>query len=196
MKKEDKRSQKTVKAIQDALLRMLADTNLSDIKIIDLCRVADINRTTFYLHYDNVDQVQRSIREAIVERIFESYQEESFLYTLEYPIHFLTTCTEVLSSYEGFENFVRNSSEAAYFLEEFKKTFSARACAEYCNEYHEKTEGAFFIINFMTAGTLDNYIMWLRSDKQIPLSYIFDQCADMFAAAHVALSKIKTTNNA
>ena len=57
MKKADKRSRKTVKAIQDALLQMLSEKNLSDIKIIELCRRADINRTTFYLHFGNTDVV-------------------------------------------------------------------------------------------------------------------------------------------
>ena len=74
MRKEDKRSRKTIKAIQDALLRMLAEKRLSDIKIVDLCKNADINRTTFYLHFESTEQVLLSIREEIVKRIFDSYK--------------------------------------------------------------------------------------------------------------------------
>ncbi len=187
MKKEDKRSRKTVKAIQDALLSMLAEYSLSDIKIIELCRRADINRTTFYLHYENVDEVQRSIREGMVERIFEKYKSESFLYTLEHPLDFLVVCIEVITSYEGFENFVRRSAEAPYFLEELKKAFVSRAYAEYTNQSLNKNDYAFYILHFMTAGTFDTFIVWLRSDKSVPLSSILDRCAKMLSSGYEAL---------
>ena len=178
MRKEDKRSRKTIKAIQDALLRMLAEKRLSDIKIVDLCKNADINRTTFYLHFESTEQVLLSIREEIVKRIFDSYKGNSFFYTLEHPLGFLTTCTEVISSYDGFENFVRNSSEAAYFLEKLKKCFAARAYDDH----------AFYIIDFMTAGMLDVFIAWLRSEQETPLESILDKCAKLLSAGHETLT--------
>ena len=188
MRKEDKRSRKTIKAIQDALLRMLAEKRLSDIKIVDLCKNADINRTTFYLHFESTEQVLLSIREEIVKRIFDSYKGNSFFYTLEHPLGFLTTCTEVISSYDGFENFVRNSSEAAYFLEKLKKCFAARAYADFVNENAGSDDHAFYIIDFMTAGMLDVFSAWLRSEQETPLESILDKCAKLLSAGHEALT--------
>ena len=190
MKREDKRSKKTIKAIQDALLKILTDMNLSDVRIVELCRLADINRTTFYLHFESASQVLASIREQIVERIFDSYNGNSFLYTLEHPLEFLNICTDVISSYDGFENFVRHSAEAAYFLEKLKKSFAERAFAEFKNENPERNDCAFFIIDFMTAGILYVFIVWLRSKQDIPLSAIFDRCAKLFVACHEALIAI------
>lgn len=190
MNNDDRRSRKTIKTIQDTLLRLLAFKTLSEIKIVEFCQLADINRTTFYLHFDNIEEVAISIRDTIIERIFEQNTEESFLYTLEHPLKFLNACTEVISSYEGFENFVRRSPEASYFLDKMKNAFSERAYAEYMYQNPEKDGRAYYVINFMAAGTFDAYIAWLRSDKSIPLSSIFDACADMFAAGHTALSKI------
>ena len=189
MKRGDKRSQKTVKALQDALLHMLTEKDLSAIRIIDLCRCADINRTTFYLHFDNTDDVLRSIREEIVERIFTQYRGESFLYTMEHPLRFLMTCTQVISSYEGFERFVRFSDEAAYFLEELKKSFAAKVFADYKKEYPDSNGASFYIINFLTAGTFDTYIVWLRSEQHCPLADLFDRFGKIFAAGHEALSQ-------
>ncbi len=189
MKKADKRSRKTVKAIQDALLQMLSEKNLSDIKIIELCRRADINRTTFYLHFDNTDDVLRSIREEIVERIFTQYQGESFLYTMEHPMNFLMTCTQVIASYEGFERFVRLSREAVYFLEELKKCFASKVYDDFKSEYPHCNGASFYIINFITAGTFDMFIVWLRSDQSYPLEQLFDRCSKIFATGHESLSE-------
>ena len=188
MKKEDKRTRKTIKAIQDALLKLLAEKSLSAIKIIELCAQADINRTTFYLHFENTGDVLRSIREEIVERIFAKYSDVSFLYTFEHPLGFLTACTEIISSYEGFERFVRVSAEASEFLDALKAAFTARVYAEYKNVNPLCDEYAFFIIDFITAGTFDTYIVWLRSEKTVSLSSLFDHCGKIFAAGHEALT--------
>lgn len=189
MKKEDKRTKKTIKAIQNALLHMLSNQPMASVRIIDLCRQADINRTTFYLHYGNTEDVLHSLREEIVERIFEQYQGESFLYTMEHPLDFLMTCTNVIASYEDFEKFVKTSAEASDFLEELKKHFASRVYEEYKNEYPSCNEYAFYIINFITAGTFDTFIVWLRSDKSMSLSALFDRCGKIFLAGHESLAE-------
>ena len=49
--KQDKRSVRTCAAIESALLRLLGDSDINEITIKRLCEEADVNRTTFYLHY-------------------------------------------------------------------------------------------------------------------------------------------------
>lgn len=56
-RKTDRRTLYTRMVIQDALLELLAEKDYSDITVADLCRQAEINRGTFYLHYKNITQV-------------------------------------------------------------------------------------------------------------------------------------------
>lgn len=56
-KKTDRRALYTRMVIKDALLSLLAEKEYADITITDLCREAEINRGTFYLHYDNLREV-------------------------------------------------------------------------------------------------------------------------------------------
>ena len=70
MNKMDKRSQKTIRAIQSTLLQLLCAKQVREIKIVDLCTAADINRTTFYLHYTGIADVLEGLRNEITERIF------------------------------------------------------------------------------------------------------------------------------
>lgn len=55
--KEDRRTRYTRMVIKDALLELLAEKEYADITVADLCRAAEINRGTFYLHYDNLREV-------------------------------------------------------------------------------------------------------------------------------------------
>ena len=70
MNKKDKRSRKTARAVQNALLRLLCERRIDEIKIFDLCTAADINRTTFYLHYAGITDVLDELRDEITERVF------------------------------------------------------------------------------------------------------------------------------
>ena len=56
-KKTDRRTQYTKSVIKDAFLTLKAAKAYNDITITDICRQAEINRGTFYLHYANIRQV-------------------------------------------------------------------------------------------------------------------------------------------
>lgn len=53
----DRRVQRTRHALRDALISMLAERAWDDINIRDLCARADIGRSTFYLHFQNKEEL-------------------------------------------------------------------------------------------------------------------------------------------
>ena len=54
MKKTDARIINSKKYLKEALLSLLSEMKISDIKVVTLCQRAEINRATFYSHYNNV----------------------------------------------------------------------------------------------------------------------------------------------
>lgn len=56
-RKTDRRTLMTKSMIKDALLELLARTPYEKITVTSLCRRTEITRATFYLHYDNIDDV-------------------------------------------------------------------------------------------------------------------------------------------
>lgn len=49
----DKRTMNTYKTLKNALFSELKDKSFEDIKIVDLCKRAEIHRTTFYSHFND-----------------------------------------------------------------------------------------------------------------------------------------------
>lgn len=47
--------------IRDAFVELVRERGTGRITVADVCRKADINRSTFYAHYDNVDDLQDKI---------------------------------------------------------------------------------------------------------------------------------------
>lgn len=65
----NKKIMNTKRALLEALCCLSAEKNIDDISVTELCRKADINRTTFYKYYNVpadvlVDYIERSFAEA------------------------------------------------------------------------------------------------------------------------------------
>ena len=70
MAKTDRRIVKTKRAIKNALARILVEKELIDITVAELCREADIDRKTFYTHYQGI----HSVVEELEEGLFETFE--------------------------------------------------------------------------------------------------------------------------
>lgn len=66
-----------------ALLNLVQTTPLPDISISDLCAEAEINRTTFYNHYDNIHALAKDACDAIIVEYADLFSGNTDGYTLE-----------------------------------------------------------------------------------------------------------------
>ncbi|AIM25660.1 TetR-like C-terminal domain-containing protein [Melissococcus plutonius] len=68
--KTNTKKEKTKQKIYNALIKLAEEKNIKEVKVSELCRVADINRSTFYLHYqDTYDLIEKLSIEIITEFI-------------------------------------------------------------------------------------------------------------------------------
>lgn len=61
--KQDKRVKKTKQCIKNALVDLLIEKPINNITVKEICEVADINRSTFYAHYTDQQQLMHIIEE-------------------------------------------------------------------------------------------------------------------------------------
>ena len=71
-KKEDLRIIKTKKIIRKSFVELSKKISYQKISIKDLCDNALINRNTFYLHYENKDDLVKEIINEMIEK-YKSY---------------------------------------------------------------------------------------------------------------------------
>ncbi len=63
----DRRIKKTRNSLEKALLHFMKNKNITKISVKELCQYADVNRGTFYLHYNNIFDMLESIQNKILE---------------------------------------------------------------------------------------------------------------------------------
>jgi AcrR family transcriptional regulator len=72
-KKEDRRVTYTKMALRNALVELMREKHISGITVKSICDLADVNRSTFYLHYhdqyDLLHQIEREVLKTLEARL-------------------------------------------------------------------------------------------------------------------------------
>ena len=74
-KKTDRRVKYTKQAIRDSFLKLLSEKPIEKISVTEICREAEINRGTFYSHYNDPYDLRDSLVEELIEAVRARMQE-------------------------------------------------------------------------------------------------------------------------
>lgn len=74
MKAEYRSSIRSKAMIKEALLSLMVEKPFDKITITDIVKMADINRGTFYAHYENTSEVLKSISLSVMDEISSAFR--------------------------------------------------------------------------------------------------------------------------
>ncbi len=75
--KEDYRKCQTRKALFDTIFRLLEDYQIDELSVVDICREANIHRTTFYSHFEDKYHLVYSAFQELRQNLFDGFTERS-----------------------------------------------------------------------------------------------------------------------
>lgn len=67
----DRRIKRTRNAVFNAVLELIIEKDTCKITVLELCKKADINKSTFYLHYKSMDDCVQSCLQMIMDEVVE-----------------------------------------------------------------------------------------------------------------------------
>lgn len=82
-RKTDRRTLYTMQVIKDTYVELLHEKSWEKISVTEICKRAEINRTTFYLHYENSTHVLEDLLNELFEKLMidladiSTYEERS-----------------------------------------------------------------------------------------------------------------------
>lgn len=80
-RKRNRNALRSQRMIQEALLSLMQESDLDRISISDIVRRADVNRGTFYAHYNNIPEVLEHIVDDQIRRFDEYLKEQRIRWT-------------------------------------------------------------------------------------------------------------------
>lgn len=169
--KEDRRIRKSKRAIRQALVKMLSQKNLEDITITEISKEADVNRKTFYNYYKTTYQVIEEIENDIVRSFEEVLSNINIKEDLKQPIKIFETLTSIIQNdFEFYSDLIKSQKVGGNILiSRISDVFKQRVRAVLPVEKFEDDFTMELSINFIIAGMLEVYKVWLQDSKGISL---------------------------
>ncbi|WP_179151998.1 TetR/AcrR family transcriptional regulator [Oceanobacillus senegalensis] len=190
VKKEDRRIQKTKKTIKKAFIELLNEKNFGEVSVNDIAKRADINRGTFYLHYqDKFDLFEKYVDELLNELIskikisnLEEYQgkkadkKESNPYVLFFK-HF--------QEYSSFYKPILSFKGGPYFYIKFIEFIKDYYMQEYSKlpiHHKEPKTDKEILVNFVAHAHLGVINNWLQNDMTKTPEYMGEQLSALLSS--------------
>ena len=187
----DRRTRKTRKAIQNALMQLSVTKRINEITVTDVTQAADINRSTFYLHYTSVYEVLADIETATTDTMFEIVNRFDPVQLPLNPYPLLKALTEEADANPAFARFISDSKISTTFLPKLKKCFTDKVVDKLMEKFPDSDEKFLRVaVTFMTGGVMDVYVAWLKSENPMQLE---DLCT--YAAPIVAQGDANTISS-
>lgn len=74
--KNNKRKRESIQKIEQVLIEFLQTKELNQISVSDICKKADLNRSTFYANYVDIYELADTIRVKVGTEVSELYKDE------------------------------------------------------------------------------------------------------------------------
>lgn len=103
----DRRTKYTKTVIRQALFELLKDKPINKITVTDICKLADINRSTFYSYYEDVYALLTQIQNELFENIVFTLSSKNWFEDLLKLVDENRDLCQVLIGPHGDSSFIR-----------------------------------------------------------------------------------------
>lgn len=154
MARVDRRVRKTEASIKKAFEELAVLRKLNDITVKDLTDRADINRKTFYLHYDSIENLVDSYVDNISKELIGIFKQHSFKEYYEKPGEALIDLSNTLKDKKGFWLKILFSDEYSYFSRKIEKKLVKNMTIFMLKSFSTSELDAKMCANFLVQNTL------------------------------------------
>ncbi len=161
----DRRTKYTKSVIREALFDLMEDRPISKITVTDICRKADINRSTFYSYYEDVYELLSSIQNELFENVMLSLSSENWFEDLLKLVDENRDLCKVLIGPHGDATFMRQLLYLGY----------ENGVALWKKNYPEASpEMLDYLYAYMSSGVIGILENWVFSDYALSIEEVGD----------------------
>ena len=170
MNKSESKYYNTALLMDQALLLLLEKKDYDFITIKEICEKAGVNRSTFYLHYETIDDLLAETMELINNRFLSAFnyevlepktltKEELFFINDKYLIPYLKLIKENKKVYKLIHNKPHIFNNQKAFQELYKQIFEV-----ILDKYGVPNEEKSYVFAYFTSGILAIVDKWIEND--------------------------------
>jgi len=156
-----------VKSIKQAYFEQCQKNGLTNIKVTNLTKSAYISRGTFYLHYENIDELTNEIEQELLNRLWKvasSFPYQSDMKKYDWFLKVLSSEVEqIKADYNWYELFLGPKGDPN-FLEKLTQYIHSSSEWKY-DALNLKKDAKF--LEYVNQGSLGIFLCWINNEAQM-----------------------------
>lgn len=162
---ESRRTRYTRRAMQDALIELMADRPLGAITVKALCEQADVNRSTFYAHYASIEELLNDIEDETMDWVTTALDQ-----LLAHPDRTVIeriierVCAYIAENRNHLRVLMSPKADADFQQRLLGLIYSRREIAERMQPASNSPEEARMRMRFAVSGSIGLIQYWLATD--------------------------------
>ena len=179
MKRSESKYFNTALLMDEALLQLLEKKDFPFIGVKEVCKKAGVNRSTFYLHYESLNDLLDEAIAMLNERFVSSFPEDlikdignEILTSPKYLTPYLTFVKENRRAYRLIHDKPELFSAEAAFRKMYRDVFDPAL-----DHFHVDEKEKDYIFDFYTKGTLAIIQKWVANDCKEEIPFLVDLIA-------------------
>ncbi len=186
---EDRRVRRTEYAIKMAFLNLIQQKKLDKISVSELAAAADVNRKTFYNHYQDIYQVLGEIEDDFATMVISFLDQSHTYHDIADPYPFFYQLTQEIQNNADLYQLFIETGEHVRLSKKIKAKLKIHLNQENQHLIHLDQETFDFLIDFLLAGVMSAYEQWFLNQQTMTAQQLAQQIAQITIGAAQALAK-------
>ncbi len=175
----DRRQIKTKKAIIRAFFDLTKEKDMSKITITELARKADIDRKTFYLHFNSIADIYNELGRKVVDILKESIRNSGVSDNQDAIYELFRTINEILTGKLDVLKDIARKNEFTEFVFYVKDAFCDELIKASGLQNTPDAEKFRLTAEFIASGTVAMYLSWLKDEVNISMDELANLAGSM-----------------
>jgi len=177
----DRRIQKTKQSIREAFFSLLWENSGGRITVAEIARKADIDRKTFYLHYDSPEDIFREFSHGKLEELRDLLKESGFFNEPFRPDIILAALNQLLSENLPFYRKLASCVDVFGFWQEVHAMLVDTIVNVYMDTAIVSRPQLELYAHYFASGIMTIYVGWLKDDRGLSLEELGQTAAEIAA---------------
>lgn len=194
-RREYRSSIRSRRMIREAFLELLEEKEFGKITVTDITNRADLNRSTFYAHYPDVQGVVEEIQDEIINKNMEMVREVKYRNILKDPLPYLNSICITLEENMRLYSKVGHTADVHLHLDKYRRVI-VEDIMKHPEIPEEIRKAPFFEIriHFFIGGIMNTYQQWAEGTLDSTLTEISCEIASLIQKSAMDLMDAEWLN--
>lgn len=165
-KKVDRRVIKTRRQLKKGLAALMKEKSVNQITVKELVEEVDINRSTFYLHFKDIQDLLRKIEENMEAQIKRAIEEHPIVSGNENAFYFIEDMFRVLDEEREISKALIGPNGDMGFIHRIERIIKENSRGTLEKMFPGKKEDLKYFYAFCLSGCLELVKVWLNEGEE------------------------------